>query len=470
MIDKGIENAQITTYGKCFLMQFPEDKYRPPILHLQGNPYEVGKAHGYLYSDKITQFFAEYFTPVAAMFGGWQPESGISPSLEQMNAGKEVIFSLAENRCIPAIKAQEADYWREIEGLYDGLKEAGSPLQWNDILMGNCMPEDAWMLRDQDCSNFAAWDKATGNGKLIHGVNMDFETFDVMQYHVSIMVAKPEKGYSFLGIHSMGNISPNSWINEKGLSYGEMTCNSVKVKWPQIPHLMHGRKIAQEASTIKEAYSILENTGGTTGWANLIAEGMGNNPHAADIELVGKDLTIRYEDPEFKNVIWVTNIFTCYPGFQGYEGINMIPGQVSYWMQLDEKDMPDYIDPSITLEDVSTLEKWRENVICPRYERYAVMLKKAHGKIDIEKAIEIQSDKVLTLDRMPGKIQLTPPCKHFLGYERPIISNRVSSVWSCIFIPQDGDAWIAAGDIPAQNGNFWKINLSAHLELMEKHN
>ena len=87
MKTKNLDNAKITKYGKCFLMEFPEDVNRPQILHLQGDPFEMGKAHGYLLAEKIKEFYSLYFSPIAAMFGGWVPGSG-TPSIEQMNIGK----------------------------------------------------------------------------------------------------------------------------------------------------------------------------------------------------------------------------------------------------------------------------------------------------------------------------------------------------------------------------------------------
>jgi hypothetical protein len=449
-------------------MEFPEDKNRAQILHLQGNPFEMGKAHGFLLANKIKSFYSAYFSPIAAMFGGWIPGLGDPPSIHQMNIGRKNILRLAEERTIPAIKEQEPEYWNELEGLFEGLKLANSPLTWEDVLVGNSMPEASWIF--PQCSNFAAWDKATVDGKLIHGVNLDEETFGVMQDYVEIMIVRPDDGNSFLGMHLMGNISPNSWMNDKGLSYGEMTCNSVNVKWPQIPHLMHGRKVAQHASTIKEANTILGKTGGTTGWANLISEGKNKTPHAADIELTGTEITIRYEDPEFENVIWLTNTFRCYPGNQGYNGYNMVKGQIDYWEKSEKTSFPDYIDPSIKWDDVDTLEKWQMKVKCPRYEKYSELLKNNYGKINVEKAIEFQSDEVLTMDRMPGKIQLAPPCEHFYGKMRPIYSYKVFSVYSCVFVPRDGLAWIASGETPAQKGPFCRLCLPDHLKLMNKYN
>ena len=465
MQNKNFDNAEIKEYKKCFLMTFPDDDYRPTVLHLQGSAFDRGEAHGYLLADKITRFFGEYFTPIAAFLGGWNPLSGIPPSVDQLDNGRKFSLKLANERCIPSIKEKEPLFWEEIEGIYHGLKIAKSPLTWEDVIVGNCMPEASWVL--SNCSNFAAWNKATTDGKLIHGVNLDEETFDVLQNYVELMVVKPEKGNSFLGMHLMGNISPNSWMNDKKMSYGEMTCNSVNVVWPQIPHLMHGRKVAQFASSVEEAYFILEETGGTTGWANLISYAKGSNSIAVDIELAGKEITIRYEDPQLSNVIWQTNTFRCYPGNQGYEGYNTVKGQVSYWEQVDASSVPDYIDPSLKWNDVDSLEKWQRNVVCPRYNRYEEILKEAYGKIDIVKAIEIQSDEVFTTERMKGKIQLSPSCKHFFGIERPIYSNKVYSVYSCIFIPEIGEAWISWGNIPAQKGSFWRFNLQEHLELLE---
>jgi hypothetical protein len=423
----------------------------------------MGKAHGYLLYDKIKKIFSLYFSPITAMAGGWIPGSDPCPTIDQMNNGREFLITVAEERCIPAIREKVPQYWEEIQGLYEGLKLRNSPLHWDDVLIGNCMPEAAWNL--SQCSNFAAWGKATSDSKLIHGVNLDEETFDVLQDYMEIIIVKPDSGNNFLGMHIVGNISPNSWMNDKGLSYGEMTCNSVNTKWPQIPHLMHGRKVAQEASSIKEAYTILEKTGGTTGWANLIAEGKGENPHAADIEITGTEISVRYEDPNFPNVIWLTNTFRCYPGNQGYNGINLVKGQVEYWKKSNGVKVPNFINPNITWNDVDTLKKWQRNVSCPRYEKYFKMLKKNYSKIDLTKAIDIQSDDVLTKERMVGRIQLSKPCKHFFEIERPIFSHKLYSVYSCIFLPSKGEAWIALGKIPAQEGAYWRVSLPEHLNL-----
>jgi len=448
-------------------MEFPEDGFRPSILHLQGSPFEIGEAHGYLLADKIRVFYSEYLSPIAGMFGGWSPLSGEPPTSDQMNSGLNNLYQSAKQKCIPAIKEHEPNYWEELKGLYSGLQKKGCPMTWEDVLLGNCMPEASSILHH--CSNFAAWDTATKDGKLIHGVNLDEETFGVLQNYIEVMIVKPDRGNSFVGMHLMGNISPNSWMNNEGLSYGEMTTNSVNVKWPQIPHLMHGRKVAQLASTIKEAYRILGQTGGTTGWSNLISQGKGDSPHAADIEITGTEISIRYEDPQFPDVIWLTNTFRCYPGNQGYEGYNMVKGQVDYWEQSDKSSFPDYIDATITWDDVDTLEKWQSKIRCPRYKKYEDMIKENFGKIDVAKAIEFQSDKTLTNERMIGEIQLSPPCSHFFNKTKPIFSHKVYSIYSCIFIPEDGLAWIAMGKIPAQDGPFWRIYLPDHLELMNEY-
>ena len=62
---------------------------------------------------------------------------------------------------------------------YEGAKAAGSPCTWEDVIICNTIPEVS--EAPYGCSNFAAWDTATKNsnlkGKLVHGVNMDFDSF-----------------------------------------------------------------------------------------------------------------------------------------------------------------------------------------------------------------------------------------------------------------------------------------------------
>jgi hypothetical protein len=458
---------KITRHKHSFVFDYPDDPLHPPIIHLQGSPYEIGYAFGTLYAERIKIYMAEFGSPIAAMMGGWEVESRIPPTLDQMELGMKKMYAQAEYRCLGVLEHQEPQFWEEIQGEIDALRDIGSPITKREVLILATIPESFWTM--QNCSNFAAWGPATTDGKLIHAVNLDFESFSVIQNHISVFVKKPDDGNAFIGMGHTGILNPFSWMNDRGLSYGEMTCDSSKVAWPQIPHMWHGIKVAREASTLEEAFSILQQTGGTTGWANLISQGKGDNPYAVDIEVAGNDHAIRFAGSSTPNMIWQTNIFQCYPGNQGYRGKNMFEGQMAYFQQAAPSKRNSYIDYSLKWEDVDTFEKWNVKIRCPRYDRYTKLLNEANGQIDVTKAIEIQSDPVLTTERMNGPIPLASVCDHFYGVKRPIISDNLYSIYSLIFQPSEGIMWTAAGARPAQSGPFWRIDFNEHLELMKKY-
>lgn len=227
------------------------------------------------------------------------------------------------------------------------------------------------------------------------------------------MCVNPKKVNSFLGLVSAGNICPPRWMNDKSISFSEMTSLSANTNWPQVPSNMVRRVICQYANSIEDVYGILNRLGGSTGWNNMICEGKGDDPHGTVIETSGTEIAQREENPEFPNVVWSTNHFNCYPGWQGYEGYNMVPGQIKAYKNWGMPIGP-HKGESLTWEDIDTLKKWRASIICPRYEEYRSNLKKWYGKIDMKIAIDIQSSYELTVGRLKDmglgeikKIQLT---------------------------------------------------------------
>ena len=464
---------RITEFKKSFVIEFPDDEHRPPILHLQGTHYEMGYAFGMLYAEKIKRYLSEFGGPVAAMFGGWQPGSG-DPTLNQMKQGLEALHSIAEQRTIPVLRDSEPQYWEEVEGVYDALQHAGSPLTWNDVVLLANAGEASWNSEGPQhlCSNFAAWGKATKDGKLVHGVNLDYEAFGVLQDHISVMVRKPAGTgeNAVIGLCHNGMLAPYTWMNDKGLSYGELDENTLHYSWPTLPHLWRGMKIAHNASTIEEAYEIVKKTGGSTGHSLLISQANKHGTYAADIEITGTERAIRHENPDLPNVLFQTNIFRCVPGYPGYEGDeNLFEGQMKYIEKILPQRPDHFIDQSTTWEDVKTLATFREKVRCPRYTRYEEFFRDIHGQIDLEQAIRIQSDPALTTDRMKGRQPLTGKVPHLFGIEREIVLEYLWSVYCAVLLPGEGTLWIAVGEKPAQKGPFWYVNLNEQLEMMKKY-
>jgi hypothetical protein len=464
---------KITHYKKSFLMEFPEDEHRAPIIHLQGSHYEMGYAFGKLYSDKILRYISEYGSPMAAMYGGWEPGKG-EPSIKQMQMGLRVLYSLAEERSIPVLRETEPLFMEELKGKFDALQDCDAPLSWEDILLIENITEAIWNPHDppNQCSNFAAWGSATEDGKLIHGVNVDFEAFGVLQNHISVIIRKPTTTEEniVMGLCHNGMIAPYTWMNDKGLSYGELDENTLDVEWPKLSHLWRGMKIAHHATTIDEAYEIVKKTGGSSGHSLLVSQANSKGKYAVDIELTGTEYAIRYENPQLPNIIWQTNIFKCIPGYPGYDGdVNMFEGQMKYIERILPTRPDHFINQSTTWEDVKTLSSYLEKVQCPRYNRYEAYFNEMKGKINLENAIEIQSDPALTTNKMKDQQQLTSKIPHLFGYNREIIMGYLWSVYSTIMIPEDRTLWIAVGEQPAQKGPYWYVNLDDHLKLMQKY-
>lgn len=454
----GYTNTKISYAKNGCLIEFPQDENHPPIMLLNGSFYEMGYSRGQLIHTKIDELIGGELTPMYASAGGWDLNTGQIPTMEQIIQGKKALYQVAEEKFLPAIRKETPYFLDELQGLADALKDFKSPVTWEDLVIMNCGPDDT--IARANCSNFAAWNKATSNGHLIRGDNLDIIHFGFIPQSVVVTVAQPPKGYAYLQVGYFPMIVGSSYLNEKGFNYGENTSHAMDYHFPQIPHLMHGKKCALFAKNNHEAMKILEESGGTTGWNHLLcAIDSAEDFKAIVVEQSGSKLTYRQQDPQFPNVIWSTNFFNCYPGWQGYDGINMIPDQLTYW-----KDHPEYLqvcgmDSSpIEWEDVNTVEKWRKRIQCPRYEGYRELLKKFYGQIDAARAIEIQSDEVLTTRLSKGPITVTPPMEGLYGFKGPIQFNITFSVYCAIFDITDMNVWVAAGSQIAQQGPFWKMN------------
>ena len=131
----------IVTKDGGYLIQHPELKNYPWVLGVQGSPYRIGFQHGYLLADLIRTTASGFLSPIYAQFGGWSPESGEKPHLDQMNAGRETMFAIYQKYFEPIMQQQAPDLLEEMNGIADGLKQADTDIPREDILIGNCIPE-----------------------------------------------------------------------------------------------------------------------------------------------------------------------------------------------------------------------------------------------------------------------------------------------------------------------------------------
>jgi hypothetical protein len=462
-----IEKRTIKRYAQCALMQFPDEDVAD-VLFLQGTAFERGYAQGILLAPKIAQMYSKCLVMFCAIAGGYMPDGLKPPSEEQIRVGRKIMIAMIDQHMIPALKKEAPDFFEETRGLYEGIKTQFSEITYEDVLIMNTAPES--IEAPKGCSNFAAWGNATRDGKLIHGINLDYSNFGVFNKSIIVTIVKPEHGNSYLGVGFAGNVNPMSFINEAGLSYGEMTSSSIERSWPQIPHYVQAKLLAMKASTCDEAYEIIGRTGGTTGFINMISQ-ISPEPKCVSIEVAGAITKIRHagEDRLHKaDLIYTTNFFTAFSDL--IEGESLVHGQIQYLLDNKQKLGSRHQLEEISFESVNNLDQWIKFNACPRYALYEQKLSEIYGRISIENAIDIQSSYPISRgnEYLPPLQRYCDSAPSLFGLpNEPIEDRYLASVYSLIVIPDQKLIYIASGKEPAQVGRFLKISLKDGLDFLK---
>lgn len=193
---------RITQCGKGFLLEKPLEKNHPPVLHVQGTPYEMGYQHGFL----LAGYGIPALSDVYYRCSGWDPDSGDTPAPHFLDTGRALLSYVSKTYFLETLKRKAPDMIAEMEGLVDGFGAAGVPFSFEDLLnwvsifelgsqpelISKLIPEFESSLNQTDikrCTGIAVWDKATRGGYLIHGANQDIDTFGILHQHSIVMVA-----------------------------------------------------------------------------------------------------------------------------------------------------------------------------------------------------------------------------------------------------------------------------------------
>jgi len=444
------------------------------VLHVKGTSYERGYQYGMLLKDEIEGTLSSGITLYALFIGNNDYEKGLKKIIED----KEVM-----EQFIPP------EYREEMLGMADALADEGSNLTYDDIVMWNTV-NDAVMLcfgpsaeelvpagirhpyPEMGCMTVRASGKATLDGSLIVAKNMDWANTPEMREDPIVIVADPsDGGYGYLAPVYPGWISCFEGMNEKGIAVGLQMSTSY-------PETMKGagchfltNLILKYADSLDDAINILTVYPRPCGNIHHVADGKTGN--SVVIEHTANELAVRYQEGD-RDILWTTNHFNCYPGWQGYTGYNMVAQQAEAW----------------GLGNVSTVEAWQESLariwMGPngRYERARDILNEKYGKITVEKMIEIISDRY---DQKTGKvigwdeagvtisaggdprnnIVLSEDIQYYKSDKRGPCTYNGGTVWSLVMVPATGDLRIAmAGPVPAQKGPFLYLNLLEELARM----
>jgi len=227
--------------------------------------------------------------------------------------------------------------------------------------------------------------------------------------------------------------------------------------------------VLQDADSIEDACEILNAYPRTCGINLLVADGKANR--AAVVEFTADEIAVRFAAGD-TGLIWTTNHFNCFPGWQEYSGADMVRDQ----------------DERIGLADISTVEAWQAGLaelgIGPagRYGRYQGLLHDHHGRITVDVARTIISDRYSTVEGR--RLEATEPsawgdypicvCRkdwvmsvdmeHYKGSGNGELRVMTGNVSSFVAVPATGDVWLAVGTPPAAyTAGYTHLNLYEEL-------
>ena len=173
------------------------------VLVLKGTPYEMGRQHARFTKDMLMEGI-EY--------------------LKHSTMG--LLIKVAKNTGMDK-KAMEWSYpevIQECQGMSDETDgkwsvETCVGLAYGDVILDairGAKPESSGV----GCSEFVVRGKATADGRVIHGRNLDWEKISYMMKYPTIIVRIPDNGIPNATVGFPGNVAPYTGINACGLSVG----------------------------------------------------------------------------------------------------------------------------------------------------------------------------------------------------------------------------------------------------------
>ena len=230
------------------------------VLHLRGTPYEMGYQHGALAKEKVKKAEAGF----NLLLGRAKREVGL-PSF-----ATKLILDVVYRLCLNNIPER---LLREMEGIADG---AGVDLQ--TIRRMHAVSE----VTERHCSVFAAWGKATKDGKMYFGRNFDWMMDGGMQNDAALILYQPEaKGMiPFASAGYIGLVGVLSGMNMDGVAIGQIGAVSRDQSFAGLPLMLVMRRVVEESHNVDEATAILTKVKRTVGYNYVVADAKANTARA----------------------------------------------------------------------------------------------------------------------------------------------------------------------------------------------
>ncbi len=379
------------------------------VLKLCGSHYEMGYQQGILLRDDIRAGAVPYYA---------RPTENFAP-FKHMNAIIRKFLAIYFDWTIyrPLLKCSPKQYLAELKGLADGCG-----LPFAEIFRGNMLSDlnmnlikvlEKKALRkvgETGCTSFAAFGKATTDGKLVMGRNTDYAGGGLWDTHQTVVFYEPDDGYKFVSVSSAGLIKCNSCMNEKGLCLGAHFLFLNDTSPDGVSFTFLEMEIMKKASSVEEALAIVKQNPRAGAFAFLLADGKANQ--AAVVEASTNHIGVRHP---YDSVIWETNMGTT---------AEIIP------------------------VDVLLRNGIGKNPVA-RFERMRMLTNENKGKINPQLAAQFMGDHM-------------DMCSDSLRPTGGIISQG-SNLTSAVFSPATFDFWVADGLAPVCNNAYLGFNLMSEL-------
>jgi hypothetical protein len=220
------------------------------VLHVKGEPYEMGYQQGALLRDDIREMVHFLFDVKA----------------KEVKLELGGVKLLDPKRVISGIVAQQRKYvperfFEEMHGIADG---AGLAVE--DIVIANFIPELF------HCSGFALANSATRDGTLYHGRILDYGCDWRLQEHAVLTVAGPRNRIPFVNVTYAGFAGSVTGMNAERVSIGEMGGRGTG-HWDGTPMAFLVRMVLEEGDTLERAIGIFKDHPRTCEYYFVIADG-----------------------------------------------------------------------------------------------------------------------------------------------------------------------------------------------------
>jgi len=217
-------------------------------VHIYGEPYERGYAHGYLLAaelrrvKKLLPFLVKYQLQ--------------ETSRDFHRANRKIMF--------PLLKRVYPEYWHEIRGICAGSRRAGVDISMDTLIGWNAYVSLYSYFKEGSkhihrCSAFIATGSATRDGKIVmgHNVHSDLATGQLLNI---VMKITPSQGHPFIMQTSPGLISSVAdwYISSTGIVCCETTIADINYR-PRfgLPFFTRIRHAVQYGKTLDDCAKIM---------------------------------------------------------------------------------------------------------------------------------------------------------------------------------------------------------------------